>query len=126
LAELKMHTVELAGHQWDWRGWLLRPIPYSDPELFHPEDLIWPIGINNFRIQYTAGYATVPESVQQACALWVAESWYLTKRDPALTAISMTGLGNQVYDKDLNVGPPTPVRTLLAPYRRCIVGMDAS
>jgi hypothetical protein len=86
LAELKMHTWELAGYRWDWRGWLLRAIPYTDPELFHPEDLIWPIGINNFRIQYTAGYATVPEAVQEACAQWVAECLYKTKHDPALTA----------------------------------------
>jgi hypothetical protein len=37
-AELKMHTYELAGYQWDSRGWLLRAIPYTDPELLHPED----------------------------------------------------------------------------------------
>jgi hypothetical protein len=30
-AELKMHTYELAGYQWDSRGWLLRAIPYTDP-----------------------------------------------------------------------------------------------
>src|SRR5262249_33174860 len=47
-AELKLHTYELAGYQFDPRGWLLRAIPYTDPELLHPEDLIWPVGINNF------------------------------------------------------------------------------
>ena len=61
-----MHTYELQGYQWDARGWLLRAIPYTDPELLHPEDLILPVGINNFRIQYTAGYTTVPEAVQEA------------------------------------------------------------
>ena len=71
-AELKLHTYELAGYQWDARGWLLRAIPYTDPELLHPEDLIWPVGVNNFRVQYTAGYTTVPEAVQEACARWVA------------------------------------------------------
>src|SRR5438132_12240383 len=30
--------------------------PYTDPELLHPEDLIWPVGINNFRISYQAGF----------------------------------------------------------------------
>jgi hypothetical protein len=61
-AELKMHTYELAGYQWDSRGWLLRAIPYTDPELLHPEDLVWPVGINNLRIQYTASpsAATTP------------------------------------------------------------------
>jgi hypothetical protein len=48
-AELKMHTYELAGFQWDSRGWLLRAIPYTDPELMHPEDLVWPVGINNVK-----------------------------------------------------------------------------
>src|SRR5205085_11752814 len=75
-AELKMHTYELAGYQWDARGWLLRAIPYTDPELLHPEDLVWPVGINNLRVQYTAGYATVPEAVQEACAQWVAQLYY--------------------------------------------------
>src|SRR5438270_88373 len=66
-AELKLHTYELAGYQFDPRGWLLRAIPYTDPELLHPEDLIWPVGINNFRVQYSAGFTTIPESVQEAC-----------------------------------------------------------
>src|SRR5262249_37462955 len=49
-AELKMHTYELQGYQINTRqGALLRAIPYTDPELLHPEDLIWPVGINNFR-----------------------------------------------------------------------------
>jgi hypothetical protein len=81
-AELKMHTYELAGYQWDSRGWLLRAIPYTDPELLHPEDLVWPVGINNLRVQYTAGYGTVPEAVQEACAEWTAALYFQTSRDP--------------------------------------------
>ena len=49
------------GFQWDSRGWLL---PYTDLELLHPEDLVWPVGINNLPMHYTAGYATVPERIQ--------------------------------------------------------------
>src|SRR5260370_5240523 len=79
-----MHTFELQGFQWDPRGWLLRAIPYTDPELLHPEDLVFPVGINNFRVQYTAGYSPIPEAVQQACAQWVSMTWYATQRDPAL------------------------------------------
>src|SRR5207237_997081 len=84
-AELKLHAYEMAGYQFDARGWLLRAIPYTDPELLHPEDLVWPVGVNNLRIQYTAGYATVPESIQEACAKWVATLYYETSRDPGLT-----------------------------------------
>jgi hypothetical protein len=113
-AELKMHTEELAGFQWDARhGWLLRAIPYTDPELLHPEDLIWPVGINNFRVQYTAGYATVPEDVQEACAMWVAALFYETKRDPGLKSIIVPGSTNLQPIGDI---PPYVLR-LLTPYR---------
>src|SRR5205085_9091270 len=90
-AELKLHTYELSGYQWDARGWLLRAIPYTDPELLHPEDLTWPVGVNNFRVQYTAGYSTVPEAVQEACARWVAVCYNLTLRDPALGSQAVSG-----------------------------------
>src|SRR5262249_60694256 len=96
-AEVKMHTYELQGYQWDARGWLLRAIPYTDPELLHPEDLIWPVGINNFRVQYSAGYTTVPEAVQEACAEWVAVAYYQTQRDPALTTLSLSGVQRQTW-----------------------------
>jgi hypothetical protein len=125
-AELKMHTYELQGFQWDARGWLLRAIPYTDPELLHPEDLVFPVGINNFRIQYTAGYSTIPEAVQQACAEFVAGEFWRMKRDPMLV--------NQVPNAGTaqGWGPPNPltpqlpnnVRTLLAPYRRYTAGIN--
>ena len=125
-AEIKMHTYELQGYQWDARGWLLRAIPYTDPELLHPEDLIWPVGVNNFRVQYTAGYSTVPEAVQEACAEWVATLFWLTKRDPALihqvpTSGTASGWGSLASSL---TQPPQHVRALLAPYRRHMVGYD--
>ena len=121
-AELKLHTYELQGYQWDARGWLLRAIPYTDPELLHPEDLVWPVGINNFRVQYTAGYTTVPEGVQEATARWVARSYYQTLRDPALQNQSVTGAGSFTWAAAPHEGePPVAVRDLLAPYRRYTV-----
>jgi hypothetical protein len=80
-----MRTYELAGFQWDARGWLLRAIPYTYPELLHPEDLVWPVGISNLRIQYTAGYATVPEAIQEACAEFAAALYFQCTRNPWLT-----------------------------------------
>lgn len=122
-AELKMHTYELQGYQWDARGWLLRAIPYTDPELLHPEDLIWPVGVNNFRVQYTAGYSTVPEAVQEACAEWVAILWNATQRDPGLTRQAVPGGPNQAWSTLANPSaPPDPVRALLQPYRRHTIG----
>ncbi len=125
-AELKMHTYELQGYQWDARGWLLRAIPYTDPELMHPEDLVWPVGINNFRIQYTAGYTTVPEAVQEACAKWVAELWWRTKRDPALVMSAPNSGTAQAWNRQESAlfGPPAHIAALLAPYRRHTVATD--
>jgi hypothetical protein len=81
-AELKMHTYELQGWQINERqGGLLRAIPYTDPELLHPEDLIWPIGVNNFRVQYTAGFPTIPEDIQEACAQLVATHFRMGARE---------------------------------------------
>jgi hypothetical protein len=122
-AELKMHTYELAGYQWDPRGWLLRAIPYTDPELLHPEDLIWPVGINNFRIQYTSGYPTIPEAVQEACAQWVALRFALTQRDPGLDRLAVSGAIAQSWKPE---AMPLQVQALLAPYRRYTVGSDQS
>jgi hypothetical protein len=126
-AELKLHTFELQGYQWDPRGWLLRAIPYTDPELLHPEDLVWPVGVNNFRVQYTAGYATVPEAVQEACALWAADAYYQTLRDPGLLRQAIPGQVEQSWGvpaAGADVEPPLRVARLLAPYRRHSVATD--
>jgi hypothetical protein len=123
-AELRLHTSELQGYQWDARGWLLRAIPYTDPDLLLPEDLVWPVGVNNFRVQYTAGYAEVPEAVQQACASWVAELWYATQRDPSLSRLAATGAGTQAWQPPDPANPPPRVAALLAPYRRHTVSTN--
>jgi hypothetical protein len=126
-AELKMHTYELAGYQWDARGWLLRAIPYTDPELLHPEDLVWPVGVNNFRVQYTAGYATVPDAVQEACARWTAFMYAVTTRDPALVSQAIAGSLSQNWGPAAaDDQPPAAVRALLAPYRRHTVASNQS
>jgi hypothetical protein len=126
-AELKMHTYELQGYQWDaGAGWLLRAIPYTDPELLHPEDLVWPIGINNFRIQYTAGYSVVPEAVQEACARWVAIAYFNTLRDPRLQAQTIPGQIAQTWGVESTGGVPATVDQLLKPFRRHTVGIGQS
>ena len=99
------------------RGWLLRAIPYTDPELSYPEDLIFPVGINNFRVQYTAGYQVIPEGVQEACAIWVAVAYQQTTRDPLLMhQVTTTGGGSGWAQAPST--PPSQVRALLKPYRR--------
>jgi hypothetical protein len=124
-AEVKLHTYELAGYQWDPRGWLLRAIPYTDPELLHPEDLIWPVGVNNFRVQYTAGYTAIPEAVQEACAEWVAALFFSASRDPALARQAVSGALAQDWAAGGSASqPPGVVARLLAPYRRHTVAVN--
>jgi hypothetical protein len=120
-AELKMHTYELAGYQWDARGWLLRAIPYTDPELIHPEDLVWPVGVNNLRVQYTAGYSTIPESIQEVCAKWVAGMYYECTRDPLLRNQLTAGGAASAWS-----GVPADLTALLMPYRRHTIATDQS
>ena len=116
-AELRLHTQEVSGFEFDPRGWLIRATPYTDPELFEPEILQWPLGVNNFRVQYTAGYTTIPEAVQEACSIMTSQLWSLANRDPVQlnTVTSTTGTGVQPSD------PPAAVMQLLQPYRRLIV-----
>jgi hypothetical protein len=116
-AELKLHTYELAGYQWDPRGWLLRAIPYTDPELLHPEDLVWPVGINNLRVQYTAGFVIVPEDVQEACAELVATYFAQKGRDLSLQAEAL-GTGHSYSAQNPVIDSiPERVAALLRPYR---------
>src|SRR5205823_9739884 len=116
-AELKLHTYELSGYQWDPRGWLLRAIPYTDPELSHPEDLVWPVGVNNFRVQYTAGFATVPEDVQEACAELVATYFAQRGRDLTLQAEAVPG-GHSYSVPGVTIDNiPERIAALLRPYR---------
>ena len=69
---LRIHADELADYEVDFnRGWLLRGHRSFDemgfPQ-FARETWGWLRGIDNYRVIYTAGYATIPEEVQEACA----------------------------------------------------------
>jgi hypothetical protein len=84
--DLRMHAEELTGFQIDpARGYLMRSIVSTDPDFVLPYDPIWPRGLLNFRVQYTAGYATIPEDVQEACAQMVAAYFRLDAREIAGT-----------------------------------------
>ena len=116
-AELGVHTAELSGYKVDpRRGWLLRTVPYTDPELAQSDDLVWPAGADNFRVQYTAGYATTPEDVQEACAELVVSYFKMFDQNQLLQHESFA---NQVRIQ-IPYGRPLPsnVAALLAPYRQ--------
>ncbi len=109
-AELRMHTAELAGYDFDPRGWLHRGGSAAD---FFGDAAAWPVGAGNFRVQYTAGYLNVPEDVQEACAQWVAAAFWQSKRDPGLSQEQVPGLVSRSPFSNI----PPGVVELLSPHR---------
>jgi hypothetical protein len=45
---------------------------------------VWTPGIDNYRVQYTAGYTQIPNDVQEACAEWVTALFWQTKSNPVV------------------------------------------
>lgn len=88
--------------------------------MLHPEDLIRPVGINKFRVQYTAGYAAAPDDVQEACAEWVSVLFWQTKRDPCLTIESAIGAFSRGYLLSKNAIPPH-IKHLLDLYKQHLI-----
>jgi hypothetical protein len=41
---------------------------------------VWTPGIDNYRVQYQAGYSTIPNDLQEACAEWAAALFWQTKQ----------------------------------------------
>ncbi|MFN4259771.1 MAG: head-tail connector protein [Gemmataceae bacterium] len=103
-AVLKIHVRELSNFEIDAeRGWLLRR---------GGEPLA-----GNVRVVYTAGYASIPDDVQEACAVWVAALFWQTKRDPGLIQDALTGTLSRSSILGGKGALPL-VRHLLQPYRR--------
>jgi hypothetical protein len=100
-AELVLHKRELSDFYVDApRGILRRPAR-------------WFGGFGYWRVIYTAGYATVPEDVQEACAQWVAHLFWQTKRDPGLARESVAGALSRSPQHEM----PSTTRVLLQAYR---------
>ena len=113
-AEIKLHVDELYGYEIDTdRGMLLRTNYYFVDGTFDPAQATWYGGVNWWRVIYTAGFATVPNDVQEACAEWVAELFFLSQRDPSVVSQFTAGSTSQ----QLNQQMPPSVRQLLLPYR---------
>ncbi len=103
-AALIMHTQPIRDY---WieaeKGILWRGDPLTlDCELDGPSGRCWSRGIFNYRVVYTAGYSTIPEDVQEACAEWVAQLYWQTRLNPGFAPTH----------------PPLGVRLLLEPWRR--------
>jgi hypothetical protein len=109
-AGLKLHVDELSNYEIDAEAGMLS----RDGAGWEGCD--WWRAINYWRVIYPAGYATVPEDVQEACASWVAHLFKLTQRDPASANTFDTG-SDASFESTLKDGPPSNVRSLLLPHR---------
>jgi len=111
-AELRMHRRQLADFDLDpergilYRGWFFEEGGARDGP-------IWSGGPRYWRVLYSAGYAAVPEDVQEACAGWVAALYWQTKRDPGLAQESVSGLLSRTPLSQLSA----TAFHLLRPYR---------
>lgn len=102
-ADLRLHTSELTAFDVDAeRGLLSRA-----------GDAPWTGGLHYWRVVYRAGYSAVPDDVQEACAQWVAQLFWLTKRDPGLASESIPGAVSRSVVRDM----PVSVKLLLGSYR---------
>ncbi len=102
-ADVKMHLTELSAFNVDAERGLLK----SD------DAAAWFGGGDSWRVIYNAGYSDIPDEVQEACAGWVAQLFWQTKRDPGLTSQTIPGTGSWVPLQSM----PTSTKLLLGPYR---------
>jgi hypothetical protein len=102
-ADLRLHTSELSGFIVDAeRGILTRN-----------QGLLWEGGLHFWRVIYSAGFSDIPDDVQEACAEWVAQLFWQSKRDPGLASEAIPGTVSRVPLQNM----PASVKLLLGPYR---------
>ena len=75
--------------------------------------MLWDGGLHYWRVIYSAGFSDIPDDVQEACAEWVAQLFWQTKRDPGLASESIPGTASRVTLQNM----PASVKLLLGPYR---------
>jgi hypothetical protein len=82
---------------------------------------IFPLGFDNVRLIYTAGYATIPADLVLA-NLWASEWFYLhnNRGDAGRTSVSKQGESIGI-DHDI----PPMIKSILQPYKRIELASDA-
>ncbi|GIW79439.1 MAG: hypothetical protein KatS3mg105_1246 [Gemmatales bacterium] len=115
-ADIRMHTAELTNYSTDHEhGVLFRRVdgPFASAE----HVTIWPIGVGRYRIEYTAGFTTVPEDVQEATAQLVATFFKELGRNQNLQTESVVSTHSYNAVRDNSRTLPRSIRVLLLPYR---------
>jgi hypothetical protein len=112
-AELRIHLLELSAYDVDAeRGILCVGAGLDDLAS------VGGAGVNYWRVIYTAGFSTVPEDVQEACAQWVAALFWQTKRDAGLAQEQVPSVVSRSPFSDM----PPGVKGVLLPYRTYSLG----
>ena len=83
------------------------------PNILRRHDAFWPRGSMVVRVEYTAGYATIPADLEDACVMLV-EHRYRMKNDRRL---GRTSSGKQGESISYTETWPQEVLDLLEPYR---------
>ncbi len=93
-------------------SWVL----YEKEGLLRLQGLRFAAGLKNVRVEYLAGYASVPAAVEQAAIALVAH--FYTRAHNGADAIASESLG--VYSVSYDTGQwPPQVRSLLSEFREC-------
>ncbi len=79
---------------------------------------VFPRGVANVSVTYTAGYAAVPDDIREACASLIT-FWYNKLRNLGIESKSV-GKGTTVYSAD---DIPSPIRAILNRYYVAPVGV---
>jgi len=77
----------------------------------------WNVG--KLVVSYTAGYATIPYAIADACVQLIATRWYARARDPSIRSEEIDGVGRQdFWVGQLPNGLPSSVQTAIDAYKR--------
>lgn len=81
--------------------------------------ILWgtfPHGLNNIRVDYTAGYATIPEDIQQATVLLVQHLYQLDKVQAGVQSVSIGPYSRTFAPAAATAAMPSSVASMIARY----------
>lgn len=115
-ADLYAHVEELEAYDVDTDKGLLirRDNQGSQRFLTAGGATTWEGGVNYWRVQYKAGYNTLPDDLEEAAAQIVAALFWQTKRDPGLAQDWVPGVANRTPLHQM----PKQAQQILNRYKR--------
>jgi hypothetical protein len=76
----------------------------------------FPQGNMNIRVDYVAGYATIPENVQQACVQLAADLSSINKRDQTVQSVKIGPFAKTFGDANKTLLQSPTIKSLLSTY----------